>query len=139
LHWQSVIVCPERASWMHPPDVPADPRFAWWRRLRDVQSSWVSSRGEAERFLYYDGPTRAAVPVSVSLDEPLGLHFTKAPVDAVIPGQSGEQGQSGTSANSVARGGLPEHEGLYIQVKSDQIGGMYLDRISSAAVAVPGQ
>jgi hypothetical protein len=37
--------------------VPEDEKYAWWSRLRQVQSSWVSSRGEAERFLYYDGPT----------------------------------------------------------------------------------
>jgi hypothetical protein len=67
LRWQSLIVSPERLPWMKPPDVPADGKFAWWSRLRRVGSSWLSSRGEAERFLYYDGPTLARAPVTVRL------------------------------------------------------------------------
>jgi hypothetical protein len=67
LRWQSVIVSPEKLSWMTPPDVPNDERFAWWNRLRQVPCAWVSNRGEAERFLYYDGPTRAPTPVLAEL------------------------------------------------------------------------
>ena len=34
--------------------------------IRTITSRWAS-RGEAERFLYYDGPTRLRSPLSVSL------------------------------------------------------------------------
>jgi hypothetical protein len=63
LRWQSLIVLPTRAPWMTEPAIPADPKFKWWTALRDVPSSYVSSRDESERFLYYDGPTRARPPV----------------------------------------------------------------------------
>jgi hypothetical protein len=53
---------------MRPAAVPADPKFAWWTRLRDVESSWVSSRGESDRFLYYDGPTVRPAPLHVKLE-----------------------------------------------------------------------
>jgi hypothetical protein len=55
---------------MVPPAVPADPKFAWWSRLRDVDCSWVSTRGESERFLYYDGPTLIRSPVQCTLEGP---------------------------------------------------------------------
>jgi hypothetical protein len=65
--WQSIIVSPKKLDWMKPADVIGDPRFSWWRRLRDVDCSWISSRGEDERFLYYDGPTHRSTPVRVSI------------------------------------------------------------------------
>ena len=65
LHWQSLIVTPQPLGWMRTVPVPHDTKFAWWSRLRDVPSNWVSSGGEAERFVYYDGPTRAKSPVTV--------------------------------------------------------------------------
>jgi hypothetical protein len=68
LRWQSLIVLPKAAAWMKWPDVPADPKFRWWSDLRAVPTSYVSSRGEAERFLYYDGPTLACAPVKIALD-----------------------------------------------------------------------
>ncbi|MGI8979299.1 MAG: hypothetical protein ACR2FY_08745 [Pirellulaceae bacterium] len=68
LRWQSLIVSPNRETWMVPPDVGDNPKFAWWKSLREVPSSWVSSHGETERFLYYDGPTFAKSPVVVSED-----------------------------------------------------------------------
>jgi hypothetical protein len=67
LRWQSVIVSPTLLPWMNPPNVGTDPKFAWWKRLRQVPSSWISNRNESERFLYYDGPTLAAPPVSFTL------------------------------------------------------------------------
>ena len=57
VRWQTLFVNPQKLDWMLPPNVPTDDRYAWWSRLRRVPSCWVSSRGEAERFLYYDGPT----------------------------------------------------------------------------------
>ena len=119
LRWQSLIVSPNRLPWMAPPPVPSDPRFRWWARLRDVPSSWVSSRGETERFLYYDGPTRAAVPLAVILERSgRQIRFT-----APRPPQFGYggRGQPEPHFHPLAVGapsGLPEHEGLYIEVHS---------------------
>jgi hypothetical protein len=68
LRWQSLILSPERAAWMQLPAVPDDPKFRWWDDLREVPSAWVTSRGETERFLYYDGPTMARTPLKATLD-----------------------------------------------------------------------
>ena len=76
VHWQSLIVTPQKLPWMQPPAVPADPKYAWWNRLRDVDCSWVSSRGESERFLYYDGPTVAPVISEVYIDPKKQLRFS---------------------------------------------------------------
>ena len=51
------------------PELANDPRFAWWNRLRKVNSSWLSNRGESERFLYYDGPTNLTSPYRFFLNE----------------------------------------------------------------------
>jgi hypothetical protein len=64
LRWQSLIVSPAKLAWMTDAAVPADPRFAWWERLRRVECSYVSSRGESERFVYYDGPSMGPAPVT---------------------------------------------------------------------------
>ena len=68
MHWQSLIVSPAQLPWMKPAAVGTDPKFQWWQRLRAVPASWVSSRGESDRFLYYDGPTFARYPLRVRLD-----------------------------------------------------------------------
>lgn len=129
LRWQSVIVLPNRPSWMSPPQVPADPRFAWWEQLRHVPSSWVCNRGETERFLYYDGPTKSAVPVSVSLENAgSALRFTPGSSDAPpvvqrtyfgLPTQDVAFDRSRTDW----RKELPKHEGLYIDVRSGVVRG----------------
>jgi hypothetical protein len=67
LRWQSVIVTPTLPPDAALPEVGDDPRFAWWSRLRDVKSDYVTSRGETERFLYYDGPTLSQAPATVKL------------------------------------------------------------------------
>jgi hypothetical protein len=67
VRWHSLIVTPAKPAWLAPPAVPPDPKYAWWPRLRDVESSWVTSRNEGDRFLYYDGPTLAATPVTPRL------------------------------------------------------------------------
>jgi hypothetical protein len=67
IHWQSVIVSPKRLPWMTLTDVGTDPQFDWWKRLRAVDCSWVSSRGESERFLYYDGPVGRWAPVRAEI------------------------------------------------------------------------
>lgn len=66
--WQSLIVLPQRADWMKLEPVN-DKMFQWWDRLRAVPSSWISSRGESERFLYYDGPTNRPAPIVASISE----------------------------------------------------------------------
>ncbi|MDB5319760.1 MAG: hypothetical protein JWN40_1391 [Phycisphaerales bacterium] len=65
--WQSLIVSPTKLGWMHEVAVGDDARFHWWKHLREVDSAWVSNRGESERFLYYDGPTMITSPVAYSL------------------------------------------------------------------------
>ncbi|MBC7852537.1 MAG: HEAT repeat domain-containing protein [Pirellulaceae bacterium] len=66
--WQSLIVSPSREPWMTIPEVPDQRGYAWWTSLRDVPSAWITSQGETERFLYYDGPTLAKSPVSARFD-----------------------------------------------------------------------
>jgi hypothetical protein len=65
--WQSLIVMPQKAKWMKLEPV-TERKYQWWNRLRDVPSSWVHSRGETERFLFYDGPTEHPSPVLATLD-----------------------------------------------------------------------
>ena len=54
---------------MELPKVDSDPKFQWWKDLRDVECSWVSSLNESERFIYYDGPTQAKSPLDLSYSE----------------------------------------------------------------------
>jgi hypothetical protein len=75
--WQSLIVLPERADWMKLEPV-SKPKYQWWNRLREVQSSWICNRGESERFLYYDGPTESRSPVRV-LDERIRIEIQAPP------------------------------------------------------------
>jgi hypothetical protein len=76
--WQSLIVSPKKLPWMQESAVPSDPKMAWWQRLRGVDCAWVSSRGESERFLYYDGPTRLQLSHRVALSNDY-LHFLPNP------------------------------------------------------------
>src|SRR6185295_4055252 len=76
LRWQSLLVMPERQAWMHEPPVPDDAKYRWWKRLRQVPSSWVWNQGEADRFVFYDGPTNAPTPVTVTRRDQT-LVFTK--------------------------------------------------------------
>ena len=65
--WQTLFVSPKKLDWMTLESV-TEPKYQWWNRLREVPSSWVSNRGESERFLYYDGPTENPSPVAVTLE-----------------------------------------------------------------------
>ena len=85
LRWQSLIVSPQQLDWMRPPDVPAGSRYEWWQSLRTVPSSWVASQGEAERFLYYDGPSYARSPAQICLAEN-ELHVTSQAMFSPWPG-----------------------------------------------------
>ncbi len=69
LHWQSLIVSPERMDWMALPDAGNNLKYGWWSELRKVSSSWISNGDESERFLYYDGPTNARPAVKLSGDD----------------------------------------------------------------------
>jgi hypothetical protein len=53
------------------PEVPAEAKYQWWPRLRSVPASFVSNRGETERFLYYDGSTKLQVPLVVQRVGPI--------------------------------------------------------------------
>lgn len=69
VRWQSVVVTPPDVPPREPPAaLPTDGKYAWWGHLRDVSCSWVSSRGQSERFLYYDGPTALSLPEVVRVD-----------------------------------------------------------------------
>jgi hypothetical protein len=82
VRWQSLVVTPARQTWMSPPEVPGDPKYAWWSGLREVPSSWIWNRDESERFIYYDGPTDAPAPVVVSRNGSR-LQFTIARIPPV--------------------------------------------------------
>jgi hypothetical protein len=87
VRWQSIIVSPKKLPWMQPAGVPNDPKYNWWARLRDVDCSWVSSRGESERFLYYDGPTMAQTICEVYVDPQRQLRFSPnaaMPLDGIL-------------------------------------------------------
>ena len=135
LRWQSAIVCPNRLAWMAVPSVPPDPRFNWWTRLRDVPCDWVTSRGETERFLYYDGPTRATVPLAVSL-EPTErrLHFAtpKPPTFGYSSSPKLEPQFQPLFASAPAN--LPPHEGLYIEVHSGQVHAQAMEIASDGSI-----
>ena len=127
LRWQSLIVCPEKRGWMAAPVVADDPRFRWWARLREVPSSWVVSRGEAERFLYYDGPTRLTVPIeavmAVSGDL---LRFATTPVDMGVPYPPEDPKVHFEPLIAKSAANLPAREGLYIDVRSGIIRGQHM-------------
>jgi len=64
LQWEHLIVSPEQQDWMELPVVLK--KHQWWQDLRKVKSNWISDGTQAERFLYYDGPSIAKSPVTVS-------------------------------------------------------------------------
>lgn len=118
LQWQSLIVSPTRLAWMKPPAVPADPKFHWWQRLRDVPCSWIASSDESERFLYYDGPTRRQVPLRVSLQPSTNtLTFTPLPYQPVNRADGGSDAFHPLEPTSLNN--LPYREGLYIDCAHD--------------------
>jgi hypothetical protein len=122
LRWQSVIISPTRLPWMNPPTMPADPHFRWWERLRDVPSCWVANRGETERFLYYDGPTRAPVPIDVELDSAgRQSRLTRLRDESVTYHTSDKAKILLRGMDPQPRPDLREHEGLYIDVHAGQV------------------
>jgi hypothetical protein len=133
LRWQSLIVSPERQAWMKPPEVPAGEKHRWWGRLRDVPAAWVSSRGESERFLYYDGPTTARAPVSVKLR---GDFLAFAPAE-MFP--KSKDVSYDTSRNHDVFAPLPQtarpsayrRRGLFVEVRDG--------RASGRVIEVPGE
>jgi hypothetical protein len=132
LHWQSLIVSPQRLPWMVSPAVPEDARYQWWNHLRDVPSDWVCSRGETERFLYYDGPTRSATPVRSQMD--VGHHRLLFTED--VPRRQELDRHEELPAHpirpvvgSIGKD-VPGREGLYIEVNAGAV--------SAQRVAVTG-
>jgi len=127
LCWQSLIVSPQRLSWMSPPVVPPDPLFKWWEPLRSVPSDWVSNRGETERFLYYDGPTSSALPVVVSLADPeRRLVFREIPPPKEIEGQAQRvPPPEFVPVASASKDAAPAREGLYLEVHGGEVRGQH--------------
>jgi len=76
LEYKGLIVTPSKPTWAKLPEVSGT-KFQWWESLRKVPSSWVTSQGETERFLYYDGPTKLPAPFSISLNED-GLQVSRS-------------------------------------------------------------
>jgi hypothetical protein len=135
--WQSLIICPERAPWMAPPAIPNDPRFRWWARLREVPSSWVASRGEAERFLYYDGPTKSMVPVSVTLESAGSrLGFKAMPRGTEEIGREQYPKHRLEPLHATQAANLPPREGLYIEVHAGVIRGQHMAVDESTPVSL---
>jgi hypothetical protein len=132
LRWQSVIVSPERLGWMVPPAVPADPRFAWWERLRQVDCAWVSNCGEAERFLYYDGPTTAAAPVAVSL-KGNRLRFRRSAPKPGLPGSENWRGPDRPFTPLITPG-RSDRRGLLIRVIDGRVRGLAVPEVDAADV-----
>jgi hypothetical protein len=113
LRWQSLIVSPTRLPWMTLPDVGPNPRYAWWGRLREVPSAWVSSHGESERFLYYDGPTLATTHELTFAGNKLQLARGKKP----------DQRSSRRYGMSAAIDPLPPQQALLIHHREGQLTG----------------
>ncbi len=61
--WQSLIATPEKLNFASEPEVSEDKK--WWSDLREVKSSWVAKDEQAEKFIYYDGPTFMDSPYEI--------------------------------------------------------------------------
>jgi hypothetical protein len=118
--WQSLIVSPTKLPWMREAAVNDDPQFAWWKQLRDVQASWLSNRGETERFLYYDGPTMITSPVTFALRD--GRLFATA---APRPAYSEPQGFNSRPTWTVGFNAM--RDALLIHVKDGSATAQRLD------------
>ena len=70
LRWQSLVVTPEKIAGLELPAVDSDSKYKWWKRLRDVKSSFVANKNETEKFVYYDGPTTAESPAKFEYEHP---------------------------------------------------------------------
>jgi hypothetical protein len=143
--WDTLIVTPERRPWMSPPALPPNPKFAWWSRLRDVPCSWVSSRGEAERFLYYDGPTLLPPPVRVRAAG-AGVLTVEPADDPRTTGDEERADGAGTPGieamtQTARKGRRRERRGMWVEVRpADAAGGGSTGRgpaVSAEVVPVP--
>ncbi len=133
LRWQSLVVSPSFLPGDLPVTVPADPRFNWWKRLREVPSSWVTNRGETERFLYYDGPTQADAPMIARMEKSeRSLVFTELALDkpAAASGYTKNRQPPFDPLGPQSTSGLPDHEGLYIDFRGGLLRGQVV-KISS--------
>jgi hypothetical protein len=124
VRWQSLIVSPQQLSWMSPPALPSDEKYAWWNALRHVPSAWISSRGESERFLYYDGPSLANDPYPPTL---AGDTITINRQDE-LP-QMFSEGSTFVGMKQDSAGGAPRREAMFVHV----VGGHATVRIGSIA------
>ncbi len=122
LRWQSLIVSPQQLPWMTLPELDDDSRFAWWGTLRQVPSSWISSQGEAERFLYYDGPTLAKAPLRFGYD---GRQVSWCECKMFGPGEEEpEVWRTDPTRETAPRGSTreqPSRQGFFLRVKGDRV------------------
>ena len=117
LRWQSLIISPNQQSWMTPPSIEDRQRYGWWERLRSVPSSWLSSQGESERFLYYDGPTRMRSPVQAAVQR-TRLHLNSLPMPSAAV--AGTENDCAPLAGQAAGDFGTKRHGLYIEVTGGQ-------------------
>jgi hypothetical protein len=128
--WQSLVVSPQQLPWMTLPGVSNNPRFQWWKQLRNVPSDWVCNRGETERFLYYDGPTRSRAPMGVKLDAARNRLLLFEPGIPQYAARDSEGGALADPAPLIAGSvpaKLPAREGLYVEVHGAQIAAQHFD------------
>ncbi len=120
LRWQSLIISPDQQSWMTPPSIEDRRRYGWWEQLRSVPSCWLSSQGESERFLYYDGPTHKSSPVqAVVKGKRLHLKSFPMPDTTVWKPEADCCPLAPFACQAVGDYGTKRH-GLYIEVTSGQ-------------------
>ena len=117
LRWQSLIISPHQQSWMTPPSIEDRQRYGWWERLRSVPSSWLSSQGESEQLLYYDGPTRISSPVQAAV-EGKRLHLKGLPMPGAAVART--ENDDGPLACEVAGDYGTKRHGLYVEVTGGQ-------------------
>lgn len=97
LQWQAMMVTPNEHPWMVKPKV--DDKYQWWKILRDVPSSWVTSNGETERFVYYDGPTRLPAGFSVvQTGATIEIKTTAPPEEGPSSDEVKTDGQTGSQS-----------------------------------------
>ncbi len=106
--WFNLRVSPEQGPGWNAPELAAD-QFEWWSELRQVNSSWITNGKQTERFLYYDGPTIADSPVTVTQDSSkLSVVWPEATLD---PGRTCDFGDP--------------RQALLLQVKNGQFRSTY--------------
>jgi len=117
LRWQSLIVTPEKLDGLELPKVSENPKHDWWKRLREVNSSYVANKYETEKFVYYDGPTTAESPFKIDNSLPQ-LTFTPQPLFQKTPSFSYQPPDASLQT---------ERKAFFIQVTATEVKGSAFD------------